>query len=69
MIKDLAAARRDLVFIDIVSVMLEGGRPKMIFEPDGLHLNRSGYALWAQAITSALDHAVASTSSHCREKP
>ena len=68
MIKDLAATQRDLVFIDVVQVMLEGGRPKKIFASDGLHMNRSGYDLWAGAIKSALDNAVASTSSHCRKK-
>lgn len=55
LIEALADAHDDLVFVDVVGAMLEDGRPKRIFLPDGLHMNRDGYRLWAKAVTQALD--------------
>jgi hypothetical protein len=46
--------RSDLHYIDVVSAMLENGKPKDIFEPDGLHMARDGYAIWARVIKAAL---------------
>ena len=68
LIKRLAVAHRDLVFIDIVRVMLENGRPKRVYQADGLHLSRVGYRLWAREVNAALDSADVSTSPHCQKK-
>jgi hypothetical protein len=46
--------RADLHFIDVVSPMLENGKPKNIFEPDDLHMTRAGYLIWARAVKDAL---------------
>jgi epsilon-lactone hydrolase len=46
--------RVDLHFIDVVSPMLENGKPKDIFGPDGLHMTRAGYAIWARIVKEAL---------------
>ncbi len=69
MIKNLAATRADLVFIDVVQVMLRDGQPRGIYVADGLHLNRTGYRLWAQAVNKALDTAAVATPLHCRRTP
>jgi lysophospholipase L1-like esterase len=49
-----AATRSDLHYIDVVSPMLEEGKPKDIFEPDGLHMSRAGYLIWMQLVREAL---------------
>jgi lysophospholipase L1-like esterase len=43
-------------FVNIYSLMLDknGNPDKKYFESDGLHLNKSGYALWKQAVYSKL---------------
>ena len=69
MIKTLAESNRDLIFIDVVRLMLQGGRPRNIFKADGLHMNRSGYSLWARAINAALDKTDGSALSPCQKKP
>jgi len=66
LIKTLAEARSDLVFVDIVPVMLENGRPKGIFLGDGLHMNRNGYTLWARAVREALDRSGVSAARYCK---
>jgi lysophospholipase L1-like esterase len=53
-IRRRAAERNDLHFIDVVPLMLNGGRPKDIFLPDDLHMSRSGYLLWTQAVRAVL---------------
>jgi lysophospholipase L1-like esterase len=51
----LAAERDDLAYIDVVTPMLEGGRPRNdIYIDDGLHLNAKGYAIWKQVVGDAL---------------
>lgn len=57
-IRALADERADLTYLDVVPLMLQDGRPKAVFLPDGLHLAPEGYALWKSAIGGALlaDH-------------
>ena len=49
-----AAKRSDIHYIDVASRMLENGKPKDIFEPDGLHMNAAGYTIWTSAVRAAL---------------
>jgi hypothetical protein len=49
-----AGERRDLTYIDVVAPMLENGRPKDIFERDGLHMTAKGYAIWTRLVRAAL---------------
>lgn len=69
MIRERAANRKDLHYIDVVPAMLdENGKPKDLFVSDGLHMNASGYAVWTQAVRAAiLSHSDAEERS-CRLK-
>jgi len=49
-----AAKRSDLHYIDVVSPMLENGKPKDIFVSDNLHMASQGYAIWTWAVRAAL---------------
>lgn len=49
-----AAHRADLHYIDVAASMLENGRPKELFQADGLHMTAEGYDIWAQAVRAAL---------------
>jgi lysophospholipase L1-like esterase len=54
-IAGLAAAREDIVFVDVASAMLgDDGARHDLFVPDGLHMNATGYAIWTDAIRHAL---------------
>ncbi len=53
-IRTFADEREDLVFIDVVTAMMENGAPKDIFVEDGLHLSAAGYAIWAKRVRDAL---------------
>lgn len=53
-IRARAQTRPDLRFIDVVPLMLENGKPKDIFGPDGLHMTPAGYVLWTGAVKAAL---------------
>jgi hypothetical protein len=53
-IRARAGARSDLHYIDVVPAMLENGRPKEIFEADGLHMTAAGYAIWTRLVRAAL---------------
>jgi hypothetical protein len=70
-IRRRAAERNDLAFIDVVPLMLNGGKPKEIFIADGLHMNREGYELWTQAVRAALLPNTEAEAKACRqgEKP
>ncbi len=52
-------ARRNpgLAYVDVYTPMLDAdGHPRpALFDPDGLHLNRGGYALWQKALAPHLD--------------
>ena len=70
-IRRRAAERNDLYFIDVVPLMLDGGKPREIFLPDGLHMNRDGYRLWTRAVRAALMPNTEAEARACRqgEKP
>lgn len=53
-IRERAARRSDLHYIDVVSPMLENGKPKDIFVSDGLHMNAAGYRIWTRVVREAL---------------
>ena len=54
-----AYARRDaeLAYVDVFTPMLDAdGHPQAaLFDPDGLHLNAGGYALWQKALAPHLE--------------
>ncbi|MBI4166675.1 MAG: hypothetical protein HY508_13175, partial [Acidobacteria bacterium] len=54
MVRARAEERRDLHFIDVVTPMLEEGKPKSLFTSDDLHMAPEGYAIWTQALRAAL---------------
>jgi lysophospholipase L1-like esterase len=51
LIRDWAAAQRDVRFVDIAPAMLDArGKPRAeLFRDDGLHMNAAGYAIWIAA--------------------
>lgn len=54
-IRERATKRSDLHYIDVVPAMLdEKGKPKDLFEPDGLHMNSAGYEIWTRAVRATL---------------
>lgn len=52
LIAEHAATDPRQVFVDVFSKMIDGqGQPRAdLFEPDALHLNATGYELWARAL-------------------
>ena len=68
LISQFAAANKDVVFVDVASAMLQGGKPKHIFLPDGLHMNREGYNIWTEAVRRALAASGVPVAQHCRSK-
>jgi lysophospholipase L1-like esterase len=65
-IRQKAGQRHDLHYIDVVNAMLENGKPKEIFGPDGLHMNRDGYVIWTHIVRAALLPAVEAQEQTCR---
>ncbi len=65
LIKEITKQRDDLVFVDIVPLMLKNGIPKAVYVADGLHMNRDGYAIWAKAVSGALDKSAVPTAARC----
>ena len=59
LVRELAASRDDLNYIDVVADMLDEGRPRDIFVADGLHMNAAGYLIWTEAIKSVLEQLAA----------
>jgi lysophospholipase L1-like esterase len=57
-VRALADSDPRLCYIDVATPMLDAnGRPRPeLFGPDRLHLNLTGYALWAEIIRQALNH-------------
>lgn len=53
-IRELAEARADLDYVDVVPAMLEGGAPKDIFVADNLHMTPRGYELWTAVVRPVL---------------
>ena len=66
-VKALAAERDDLVFVDIVTPMLDAsGNPRAeLFIGDRLHMNVKGYQIWRTQILDALNNGAASASPNC----
>jgi lysophospholipase L1-like esterase len=66
LIAEMAAARDDLAYVDVVAAMLdEDGRPKDIFVADGLHMTAEGYAIWIPIIRAALDQGAPTSAPGC----
>jgi hypothetical protein len=53
-IRRLAAASKDLTFVDVVTPMLPDGQPQDLYVEDGLHMNATGYAIWRELVRDAL---------------
>lgn len=53
-IRARAGERSDLHYIDVVSSMLDDGKPRDIFGRDGLHMTPRGYVIWTRAVRAAL---------------
>ena len=65
LVEMLAEQRSDLVYVDVASAMLDGGRPRDIFLGDKLHMNRDGYRLWTKAVGDALKQRGVPFAPHC----
>jgi lysophospholipase L1-like esterase len=66
-IRARASKRSDLHYIDVVSPMLENGKPKDIFGPDGLHMTPQGYMIWTRAVRAALLPNIEADERSCRK--
>jgi lysophospholipase L1-like esterase len=53
-VKAMTLTQHDLIFVDVVPDMMADGKPKDIFEGDGLHLTPAGYAIWTKDIRRVL---------------
>jgi len=67
-VKERAQRRGDLHFIDVVPYMLDHGRPKDIYESDGLHMTREGYLIWKPLVRAALMKDTESQQVACRKR-
>ncbi|HEV2697795.1 MAG TPA: GDSL-type esterase/lipase family protein [Terriglobales bacterium] len=67
-IRSRASKRSDLHYIDVVSPMLENGKPKDLFGPDDLHMKAAGYQIWTRAVREALLPNVEAEAQSCRHK-
>jgi lysophospholipase L1-like esterase len=67
-IRARAGKRSDLRYIDVVSPMLQDGKPKDIFGPDDLHMTREGYVIWTRAVRAALLPNTETEERSCRHK-
>ena len=53
-LREYAAKRRDVFYIDVVDAMMNNGVPKDIFVADGLHMSAKGYEIWTPIVAAAL---------------
>jgi hypothetical protein len=67
-IRARAGKRSDLHYIDVVAPMLENGKPKDIFDSDGLHMTAQGYAIWTRVVRAALLPNTAAEERSCRRR-
>jgi hypothetical protein len=67
-IRARARERSDLYYIDVVAPMLENGKPKEIFEADGLHMTAKGYAIWTRLVRAALLPSAEAEGRRCRAR-
>jgi len=54
-VKAMSLTQHDLVEIDVVGDMMADGKPKDIFEDDGLHMTAAGYAIWTTDVRRVFD--------------
>lgn len=70
LVAELVSQRSDLAYVEIVPQMLAGGQPRTrLFGDDQLHMNRTGYAIWTEAIGKALAERPLSTLPGCEDQP
>lgn len=57
LVRGYAATQKGVTYIDVFTPMLgaDGQPQQKWFGPDGLHMNRSGYALWIKALKPWVD--------------
>lgn len=67
-IRNLAAKRKDLYYVDVATPMLEKGKPKDIYESDGLHMSREGYIIWTSVVRRALLAHTAAEATLCKQR-
>lgn len=53
-IRARAHKRPDLHYLDVVSPMLENGKPRDIFVGDNLHMSAAGYEIWTRVVREAV---------------
>jgi lysophospholipase L1-like esterase len=58
-VRQLAAKRSDLHYIDVAGAMLHDGKPRDIFQADALHMTDDGYRIWARTIRPNANRAAA----------
>jgi lysophospholipase L1-like esterase len=66
-IRERAAKRADLIFIDVAAPMLENGKPRDLFVADGLHMAAQGYAIWTRIVRAALLPNTDAEERNCRQ--
>lgn len=49
-VRQLAARRSDLHYIDVATAMLQDGKPRDIFQADALHMTADGYRIWTRVL-------------------
>jgi lysophospholipase L1-like esterase len=62
-IRDMAAVRDDLIYVDIESAMLAKYPLQDQFLADGIHLSPAGYQVWGSIIRPVLEALPASSAS------
>lgn len=68
LIAGLVSQRSDLAYVEVAAQMLSAGQPRAgLFGEDQLHMNRTGYALWTEAIGKALAARPLSTLPGCED--
>jgi lysophospholipase L1-like esterase len=53
-VREYAAKRADLFYVDVVDAMMNDGLPKDLYVSDGLHMTAQGYGIWTPIVTAAL---------------
>jgi hypothetical protein len=65
-IRERAAGRPDLHYIDVAGPMLLNDKPREIFVSDGLHMTRAGYLIWTRIVRAALLPSTEAESRNCQ---
>lgn len=53
-IRDVAATRKDLIYLGVAAPMMSDGHPKAIYLGGGLHMQRSGCVIWRELVRDGL---------------